>query len=150
VGQNTSEIQTITGWKEDTHFPYLREIRKQHGKKFIEQGDNINDEIALSSQMLYDQLCKLYSLCVQRLTNNSDSNSKDYSDTSNCRGVIYQSISFTNTRSRSCFEISSKGKRSCYKDGKDHKHATLKRIESKAFNGIQMQTQNYDKISRML
>jgi hypothetical protein len=81
VGQNTSEIQTITGWKEDTHFPYLREIRKQHGKKFIEQGDNINDEIALSSQMLYDQLYKRYSLCVQRLTNNSDSNSKDYSDT---------------------------------------------------------------------
>lgn len=31
--------------------------------------------------MLYDRLCKLYSLCVQRLTNNSDTNSKDYSET---------------------------------------------------------------------
>jgi hypothetical protein len=80
-GKMHQEVQTITGLKEDTYFRYLREIRKQHGKQFIEQGENVNDEIALSSQILYDRLCKLYSLCVQRLTNNSDTNSKDYSDT---------------------------------------------------------------------
>ncbi len=31
--------------------------------------------------MLYDRLCNLYSLYVQRLTNNLDTISKDYSDT---------------------------------------------------------------------
>ena len=31
--------------------------------------------------MLYDGLCKLYSLCVQRLTNCSGTNSRDYSET---------------------------------------------------------------------
>ena len=80
-GKMHHEVQAITGLKEDTYFRYLREIRKQHGKQFIEQGDNVNDEIALSSQRLYDRLCKLYTLCVQRLTNCSDTNSKDYSDT---------------------------------------------------------------------
>lgn len=80
-GKTHQEIQTITGLKEDTYFRYLRELRKQHGKRFIEQGDNINDEIALSTQMLYDRLCKLYCLCIQRLTNCSDTNSRDYSET---------------------------------------------------------------------
>ena len=80
-GKTYQEVQAITGLKEDTYYRYLRELRKQYGKQFIEQGDNINDEIALSSQILYDRMCKLYTLCVQRLTNNSDTNSKDYSDT---------------------------------------------------------------------
>ena len=80
-GKTHQEVQAITGLKEDTYYRYLREIRKQYGKQFIEQGDNINEEIALSSQMLYDRLCKLYSLCVQRLTNCSDTNSRDYSET---------------------------------------------------------------------
>jgi hypothetical protein len=80
-GKTHQEVQAITGLKEDTYYRYLRELRKQYGKQFIEQGDNINDEIALSTQMLYDRLCKLYSLCVQRLTNCSDTNSRNYSET---------------------------------------------------------------------
>lgn len=48
-GKTHQEVQTITSLNEDTYFRYLRELRKQHGKQFIEQGDDINDEIALSS-----------------------------------------------------------------------------------------------------
>jgi hypothetical protein len=74
-------IQITTCSKKDTYFRYLWELRKQHSKRFIEQGDRVNDKITPGSQMLYDRLCNLYSLYVQRLTNNLDTISKDYSDT---------------------------------------------------------------------
>jgi hypothetical protein len=54
-GKTHQEAQAITGLKEDAYFRYLRELRKQHGKQFLELGDSVSDVYGLATQMLYDR-----------------------------------------------------------------------------------------------